>query len=120
VKIFHPFLDPRFLASVAEAGGRSGFGDRTRAMRRLFGELLPKDIITRSDKADFTNAVWNESSREFASQWPGGVFPNGLIDESGLRRAWAEPDARSGLLLQAAWLASISGKLEHGVNCRFE
>jgi hypothetical protein len=27
------------------------------------------------------------------------------------------PDARAGLLLQAAWLVSVDGKLEHQVNC---
>jgi asparagine synthetase B (glutamine-hydrolysing) len=120
VKISHPFLDARFLAAVARAGGRSGFGDRTRAMRMLFGELLPPALITRSDKADFTTAVWNESSREFASGWAGGGLPDRLIDEAGLRQAWARPDARSGLLLQAAWLWSVDGKLEHLVNCGFE
>jgi asparagine synthetase B (glutamine-hydrolysing) len=120
VKISHPFLDPRFLATVARAGGRSGFGDRTRAMRELFDGLLPEAVLARTDKADFTAAIWNESTREFISGWPGGGLPDSLIDESGLRRAWAEPNARTALLLQAAWLWSVDGKLEHLVNCRFE
>jgi asparagine synthetase B (glutamine-hydrolysing) len=120
VKIFHPFLDPCFLATVARAGKRSGFGDRTRAMRMLFGELLPPAVVSRSDKADFTTTIWNQPTREFASRWEGGGLPDRLVDEAGLRRAWARPDARSGLLLQAAWLTSVTGKLEHLVNCRFE
>jgi asparagine synthetase B (glutamine-hydrolysing) len=120
VKIYHPFLDLRFLATVARAGGRSGFGDRTRAMRELFDGLLPEAVLVRADKADFTAAVWNESTRKFISRWPGGGLPDSLVDEAGLRRAWAEPDARTALLLQAAWLWSVDGKLEHLVNCRFE
>jgi hypothetical protein len=119
VQVFHPFLESRFLATVARAGGRSGFGDRTRAIRTLFGELLPPALTSRTSKADFTPSIWNQQSREFISGWRGGL-PNGLVDEAGLRRAWARPDARSGLLLQAAWLLSVEGKLEHLVNCSFE
>lgn len=120
VEVFHPFLEPRFLAAIAQSGGWSGFGDRTRAMQRLFGGLLPPALISRSDKADFTAAIWNGQTRAFMSGWQGRP-PNGLlVDEAGLRSAWAEPDARSGLLLQAAWLSSVEGKLEHLANCSFE
>ena len=71
VKISHPFLAPRFLATVARAGGWSGFGDRTRAMRELFNGLLPDAVLARADKADFTSAVWNEPTREFVSRLGG-------------------------------------------------
>jgi asparagine synthetase B (glutamine-hydrolysing) len=120
VEISHPFLDPRFLASIARAGKRSGFGDRTCAMRMLFGELLPAALISRSDKADFTATIWNETSREFASRWAGRGLPSRLVEAPALRRAWATLNMRTALLLQAAWLWSVDGKLEHLVNCRFE
>jgi hypothetical protein len=116
VRVSHPFMDPGVLAALARFGGRSGFGDRAIAMRRLFGELLPAEILSRSDKADFTGAVWNEGAREFATAWRGGLASE-IVDENGLRLAWATPDARAGLLLQAAWLVSVDGKLEHQANC---
>jgi asparagine synthase (glutamine-hydrolysing) len=51
--VIHPFLDARFLGAVARAGGRVGFGERTRAMRSLFGEPLPAALLERSTKASF-------------------------------------------------------------------
>jgi Asparagine synthase len=117
VRVSHPLMDPGVLAALARFGGRSGFGDRAIAMRRLFGEFLPAEILSREDKADFTSAVWNEGTREFATAWQGGGLASEIVDEDGLRLAWATPDARAGLLLQAAWLLSVDGKLERQANC---
>ena len=117
VRVSHPFMDPGVLAALARFGGRSGFGDRAIAMRSLFGGFLPERVLLRSDKADFTGAVWNQKTREFATAWEGGGLSSEIVDEEALKPAWAVPDARAGLLLQAAWLVSVDGQLEHQANC---
>ena len=109
-RMVHPLLDPLFLAAMARAGGRSGFGDRTSAMKMVFGDLLPAAVLSRADKADFTFVYFSDASKAFADHWSGnGVSPD-LVDSEALRATWkleppAWPDMRSGLLLQAAWLA---------------
>jgi asparagine synthase (glutamine-hydrolysing) len=107
VQIAHPFFDPGFAASVARLPRAAQFGDRTTAMRRLFGSLLPDEVLARTTKSGFDQAFWGEPSRAFAADWDGeGVNPE-LVDADALRREWAlpDPDPRSFLLLQAAWLA---------------
>jgi asparagine synthase (glutamine-hydrolysing) len=109
-RMVHPFMEPNFLAALATAGGRSGFGDRTTTMGTLFGDLLPREVLERSDadKADFTAVYWTEQSKAFAAQWTGGGVPLDIVDPETLQATWTRelPDARSGLLLQAAWLAT--------------
>ena len=41
VRAIAPILDPGFVAALARAGGRSGYGDRTVTMRAVFGGLVP-------------------------------------------------------------------------------
>jgi Asparagine synthase len=108
--VVHPLLDPGFLAALAHAGGRRGFGSRTRAMQLLFGSLLPDELPTRPDKADFTYIYFGERCKEFAASWNGLGLPHDLVDADALRASWSFeppgwPDMRSALLLQAAWLA---------------
>jgi asparagine synthetase B (glutamine-hydrolysing) len=110
VEMVHPFQDPGVVESLARAGGRLGFGDRTATMRALFGEVLPDEILARSTKAYFDEVAWGPRSREFASEWDGDTGDpsiNDLIDAEALRRNWAQdsPDFRSAILLQAASLA---------------
>ncbi|HEX8085995.1 MAG TPA: asparagine synthase-related protein [Solirubrobacteraceae bacterium] len=104
----HPFFHPRLLAAVAAAGGRHGFGDRTAALRALFGDLLPADVLARPTKAVFS-AVWQgAATRRFAEEWDGtGVDPE-LVDVERLRELWrgSRSDARTSLLLHQAWLKS--------------
>jgi asparagine synthase (glutamine-hydrolysing) len=117
VRIVHPFFDPGFAASVAGLPRAEQYGDRTTAMRRLFGSLLPDDLLARTTKSGFDQAFWGEPSRAFAADWDGkGVDPE-LVDADALRREWAlpAPDPRSFLLLQAAWLARAAGRSDYVV-----
>jgi asparagine synthase (glutamine-hydrolysing) len=103
-----PFLDRRFLAAMAHAGGRLGFGDRTAAMRALFAEVLPDALLARSTKARGNEIFWRRESREFARSWDGVGVDHELVDPVALREEWLKPNprAQSAIPLQAAWLAS--------------
>ena len=103
-----PFLDERFLASLAAWGGRFGRGDRTGVMKALFSDLLPSSILSRKSKASFGAVFWGPRSREFAEGWDGeGIAPE-LINPETLRDAWMEsiPVFGSALPLHAAWLSA--------------
>jgi asparagine synthetase B (glutamine-hydrolysing) len=110
----HPFMEPRFLVSVARLLGPGGLGDRATLMRMLFGHLLPPELIERPRKAHFAEAFQTETLREFLRGWEGGGVDSSLVDEAALRRLWrdslGEPPARSmlgrtALLAQSVWLA---------------
>lgn len=121
--ITHPLLDRRFLASLARWGGPLGRGGRTAVLDALFGRLLPPETIGRREKADFTAPWWSGEAQEFATSWSGTGLPSALVDPETLQGMWSrpEPDMRTGLLLQAAWLAvSSGGERQHPVNCRLE
>jgi asparagine synthetase B (glutamine-hydrolysing) len=104
---FHPLLEPRFLATVARAGGRFGFGDRAALMRVVFADVVPDELLARRTKAHFDEVLWRAPSREFARRWDGNGLDVRLVDPLSLRAAWLEPrpDMRSALSLQAAWLS---------------
>jgi hypothetical protein len=109
------FLDPGFLDAVGREGGRTGFGDRTRAMGQLFGDLLPEPVLARSSKAEFTRVFWGEACAEFARTWTGEGVDHDLVDAAALARTWKEgPGATAlgptGLLLQSAWLTSHAAR----------
>ena len=106
--IIHPILDGRFLAALGAAGGRVGFPDRTDAMAYLFSDLLPAPVLERPSKSTFNTVFWHRHSRSFAETWHGGGVDTDLVDPEILRGVWLSdtPDARSGTLLQAAWMAS--------------
>jgi hypothetical protein len=107
VQAVHPLLDRGFLAALAARGGATGFGDRRQAMRALFGDLLPPELLTRRTKGEFGRALWGPRSRAFAAGWDGQGLDLGLIDPDALRRVWAMPNPplAAATLLQAAWLA---------------
>ena len=122
-RMLHPLLDPTFLAALARWGGALGRGDRTAVMRALFGALLPTATVERTDKGDFTSAYWSGDVRTFVAGWDGTGLDESLVAAEALTRTWAEPepDARTGLLLQAAWLsASVGGDRKQPVNCRLQ
>jgi asparagine synthetase B (glutamine-hydrolysing) len=108
VLVVNPFLDPGVLAELRAAGGATGFPGRTGAMRALFGDLLPEELIARRGKAAFNDAVWGPAVRDFASGWGGEGVDERDVDVAELRRHWlsARPDFGTALLLHAAWLAS--------------
>lgn len=115
VALAHPLADPRFLAAAARDGGFNGYGDRTAAMRAIFGSVLPDSVNSRTTKATFGGTFWTESSRAFARTWDGaGVDPE-LVDVDGLRELWrsdAPPPAPTMVLLKQAWLATAGGAPE--------
>ncbi len=104
----HPYLEPTFVDAVARQGGRLGYVDRTEAMRRLFGDLLPDALLARTTKASFNTAFHGDATRAFARSWDGsGVDPD-IVDVEVLRSSWLAERVHPGTtpLLQAAWLAT--------------
>jgi hypothetical protein len=106
-ELVHPLLDPSFLSALAQAGGRVGFGDRTTAMRALFGDLLPEAVLTRPTKARYSEVLWGRCTRDFAERWNGSGVDDGLVDPVALRRQWRRPAPHEdcAMLLHAAWLS---------------
>jgi len=118
-----PLMDRRFLAAVARQGGAFGWGTRSDALRALFGTLVPDEVLTRSSKAVFTRPYWGADVKEFARDWDGTGLPRGLVEPETLRKIWLSerPDARTGLLLHAAWAASLpAGERPQLFDCRLE
>jgi asparagine synthase (glutamine-hydrolysing) len=107
VEVRHPLLAPPFLAALARHGGEAGYGDRTSAMRILFGDLLPPKLVVRRTKAEFGRALWKQAARAFATGWDGSGVDHELVDPQLVREAWRAPSPWFGAnaLLQQAWLA---------------
>ena len=110
VHLFHPLLDPTFLAAVARRGGHLGFGDRTAVMRATFQGSLPDAVLRRPTKARYGEAFWGQRTREFARLWGGAGVDGELVDPVVLRREWLKPNPHedSAMLLHAAWLSEQS------------
>jgi asparagine synthase (glutamine-hydrolysing) len=108
VEVMHPLLDGAFLAAVSRAGGAAGLGDRTSAMEALFGDLLPRETITRRTKAEFSGGLWRTQAKAFAARWEGTGLDE-RIDPQRLREEWRSPTPWFGAntLLQAAWLSGV-------------
>lgn len=106
VTLSDPLMDPGFVASLRRWGGVWGFRGRTAIMRRLFGDLLPYEVISRSSKAYFNRAYFGPDTREFARRWTGGGVDPALVDAERLRAEWLSdtPSGLTALMLQAAWL----------------
>jgi asparagine synthase (glutamine-hydrolysing) len=107
VQIIHPLLAPKFLSSLAVAGGRDGFGDRTAIMEYLFADLLPTALLRRSTQAFFDDVFWTSETRAFAAT-VAEIPHDELVDLEAARAEWAKPvpNFGSALLLQAAWQLS--------------
>ncbi|HYZ82470.1 MAG TPA: asparagine synthase-related protein [Solirubrobacteraceae bacterium] len=108
VLLLHPLLAPALWAEVGRVAEPIGFSDRTAAMRRLFGGVLPDEICGRVCKARFDGAFWTTRARTHAESWTGGGVPAEWVDEQALATHWRgdRPLANSFTLLQASWLAS--------------
>ncbi len=116
----HPFLDPRFLAALANQGGRMGWGGRTDVMQALFSDVLPTDVVRRTAKSSLGGGFWREGSRAFAAGWDGRGLDEAMVDPRALRAAWTalRPKIGAIALLQGAWLAGDSpgaGSTERGI-----
>jgi asparagine synthase (glutamine-hydrolysing) len=110
-RIAHPLADPGFVDALARLPRDSRYRNRDEAMRTLFPQLLPPDLLARRDKAAFGQVAWGPHSRAFADAWDGSGLDTELVDPDALRRAWpeAERDGRLLTVLQAAWLAADPG-----------
>jgi asparagine synthase (glutamine-hydrolysing) len=123
-RVVHPLADPAFVGALARLPGNRRYRSRDEAMRTLFPELLPPDLLVRPDKAAFGQIAWGPHSRTFADAWDGSGVDTELVDPDALRRAWprAEHDGRLLTVLQAAWLVAdrrssvgeVEQKLERG------
>lgn len=102
-----PLSERGFVAALARAGGRLGFSDRTAAMITVFDGVLPEALLRRTSKASFDGIFWRGHSADFAERWDGTGVDEAIVDPEALRREWQapQPDLRSALPLQAAWLA---------------
>lgn len=105
-RIFHPFADPGFSQALTRLPTNGRFEGRSAAMEMLFGDVLPAAVIRRASKASFDGAFFNVHSRRLVDSWQGEGAELEYIDADVLRGTWTspEPDARSFLLLQSAWL----------------
>lgn len=103
VKVHHPFIDAGFSAAIAALPADGRFANRTEAMRELFGDILPSEVLVRRSKSLFDQVFWNDHSRELAAGWDGEGIDAELVDSEALRREWEseKPDARTFLLLQS-------------------
>lgn len=102
------FAEPDFVAALARSYGFWGWGDRTTTMLRLFGDLLPRELLERSTKAFFNRAVFAEHTRSFVRSWDGSGLDRDLVDPEVLRENWLSehPHGPSASLLHQAWLHS--------------
>jgi asparagine synthase (glutamine-hydrolysing) len=100
VQLLHPFVDPLFSAALRAH-------PRTAAMRSLFGDLLPTEVLVRRTERSVEAALWNGHSRTLAAGWDGEGVDTALVDPDALRNEWSRerPDRRSFLLLQSVALA---------------
>lgn len=107
----HPFQDRDLIRAVAGHTGRVPWPGRAAAMRELFGDVLPGEVVRRRTKASFDSIFFNEHSRAFVDQWDGTGANSELVDIDRLREAWQRPavDARSLSLLQGAWCHATVG-----------
>jgi len=104
-----PLRDERFAAAVAAAGGRRGFGDRSAAVERLAGSLLPAELLQRSDGAGDRYVSVGEATRAFLDGWSGDSVDPEIVDVGVLRDTWSSGDVpyASTMLLQAAFAAGL-------------
>jgi asparagine synthase (glutamine-hydrolysing) len=102
-----PFLDPAYVRAVCADATPEGFGSRTAAMERHFGDVLPGVVSGRAGKAIFSEVFFGPRMRRFAEEWSGAGVDASLVDPEALRREWLLPRPQfcSLVPIQAAWLA---------------
>jgi asparagine synthase (glutamine-hydrolysing) len=108
VAIHNPFADPEFLAAYAADRGRLGPPGRLWALRELFADVLPPEMIERDTFGSFNGAFWTETARRFVRTWNGEGVDTALVDPEALRREWSreDPDWHTFTLAQLALLAA--------------
>lgn len=100
-----PLLAAPLLDALARIDPERGPGRRIDVMHLLFGDVLPRALIERDDKAVLVGGYHRAHSRRFADTWDGtGLHPD-VVDADVLRSRWRAGDAEAALTMQAAWLA---------------
>jgi asparagine synthase (glutamine-hydrolysing) len=101
-----PLLDHGFMHRLSAIPDRHFLG-RSYLLEKYFADLVPEVVLRRRTKAYFRGVCFGEQSLAFAARWNGEGVPTDLVDSTRLRACWqGAHDARSSLLLQAAWLAT--------------
>lgn len=104
--VVHPLAEPTLLRSLSSAWSWRGPTDRTDVMEAVVGDLLPREIVERDDKAVLASVFLGARSRDFIEQWDGSGVDAEWIDTNALREVWARryPYIGSLNLLHQAWL----------------
>jgi hypothetical protein len=108
VGVVNPLVDPRFVAAVADVGGRRGFARRRDAVAALLGEIAPTAALARPDKARFGEVFWRSPSRTLAREWRGEAVDGSLVHPARLQAIWhgSSVELRTAHLLQQVWLVT--------------
>jgi hypothetical protein len=108
VQVCDPFMDPRVVAAIARAGGRSGPWPAHALRGALGAELLPEGLIVRAGtRTEYGPVLWGPGARAFAAAWDGRGVDPARVDAEALRAIWAGPPwLHAATLLQAAWCAT--------------
>jgi asparagine synthase (glutamine-hydrolysing) len=108
-RLVQPLLDSGFMAAVARAGGRRGFGSRLAAVAAMFGDVAPRAVLQRSAKARLDQAFWRSGSQKLARAWGGGDVDPALVDVEALKAIWRTdpPALRTATLLQQVWVSTM-------------
>ena len=101
-----PYRDDRFIAALAAAGGRRGFGNRAATLSHLAGHLLPPELLRRSDGVNRHQAFFGEASRTFGAEWSGHGVDDEVVDTDVLRALWSSGSFpwASTMLFQSAFV----------------
>lgn len=111
VVVDHPLQGAAFISAVLGRVGATGYRTRVDAMRDLFSDLLPPEVVERRSKASFDRAFWTEPARAFVRSWTGAGIDHDLVLVDVLDELWKSddpPNPLTWLLLQHAWLAARS------------
>lgn len=107
VRISHPFFDRSFLVALAGLPPARRFEKRSEGMMKLFGSVLPADVVQRPGKAEFGAALTAAPSRELARAWDGEHVDPALVDVEALRSRWTRGIVDgTETLLQHVWLCA--------------
>lgn len=107
-----PLLDPLVVGAVAQRAGFLGWANRTEAMKDVFADVVPDAVLSRTDKPNFSDALWGPSTMKWLSQWDrrSGVDPS-TVSISALVEQWSRrtPHVGTAMLAQAAWMTQELG-----------
>lgn len=108
--VVHFFMEPAVVGALAGVAGRFGWPTPAALVTQLAPELPARSTPPpRTPREPF----WaGPESTEFIDAWDGSGLDETLVYPERVRAAWRRKDARAGLLLQAAWLASAGATRE--------